>query len=530
MDPFSILTGPEEKAIRIPVDPAWQDHHVRGRPVVPAVAAMAILGDYLAARFPQLCVHTLQDARFPKFLEIPSGSKRDAAFIDAVLHLSPHPADRTIKARLTTSRIVGSAGIRRSFVHAEMRFAVPSPALPCITPDQAPSDPALSDHMPPDLIPIDVAGTLTGVCTVIDPKRLYGEQVPFGPAFQSVRHLVISPDGALAKVKSPAGSALPSKTLGAGFPLDGAFHGACVWGQQYLGQVLFPIRIAKRVVFAPVHNDALYVARMIPVSAEPGTLVADIWLLDEAGKCREMALGVVMREAGLEALKPAGRTAEKQAGPVSFAMALGCDALALVEREQVARFCESALSPAEARRMAGMGEARQKSYLGGRLALKRLWRQLSGDLRTPAPAIETTVPDDPRPHLPPVDEMPVHVSLSHDRRFCVAVAHPGPVGVDVEPLSATALKSASLFMHDSEQGLVESAAQNHSLDPHGAALRIWSIKEAAAKVMNLPLEAAWETICVTAIGESESRFSAAGSPEQIARHQQVDGHLITVFG
>ena len=82
--------------------------------------------------------------------------------------------------------------------------------------------------------------------------RLYGELVPFGPAFQSVQDRVtLTESAAVARVYAVdhPGARGP---LGSPFPLDGSLHAACAWAQRYCGIVAFPVGFDERVIVQPI--------------------------------------------------------------------------------------------------------------------------------------------------------------------------------------------------------------------------------------------------------------------------------------
>ena len=173
-----------------------------------------------------------------------------------------------------------------------------------------------------------------------------------------------------------------------------------------------------------------------------------------------------------------------------------------------------------------MGAKRRKSFLAARIALKRLYRHCHArEKNTPADKIETVYQDAPHPRLGgkhPASHW--HCSVSHDRRFAIAIANAEPVGVDVEVVSEKALRSARLFMSEAEHDLVQLT----DMDDEHAAVRIWSIKEAAAKAIGMNLAESWRRVQVNVAGERESAVSVNGL-KTVAHHATVEGHLFTVI-
>ena len=108
----------------------------------------------------------------------------------------------------------------------------------------------------------------------------------------------------------------------------------------------------------------------------------------------------------------------------------------------------------------------------------------------------------------------------------MAVAADGPVGVDVETLSERVLKSRSLYMSAAEEALVRASP----LGEVAAALRVWSVKEAVTKALDITLAAAWQRVQVIALEPFESRLRLDDREELRAVHDRVGEHLFTVVG
>jgi len=199
--------------------------------------------------------------------------------------------------------------------------------------------------------------------------------------------------------------------------------------------------------------------------------------------------------------------------------------LVVIDQETIADFAVKALSTYEYQRSKFMGEKRLKSYLAARLALKYLSRKLSGnDKTTPASEIHTMMKDHVRPCCPVLDgERGVLCSVSHDRRFVIAVADDKEIGVDVETISDRILKVQKGYMNKKEMALTE-------VSPLGiveASIRVWSIKEGASKAIDIPLEKAWKQVSVDEIGETRSMLDVEGVRYQ-AWHDTVDDHIFTL--
>ena len=80
-----------------------------------------------------------------------------------------------------------------------------------------------------------------------------------------------------------------------------------------------------------------------------------------------------------------------------------------------------------------------------------------------------------------------------------------------------------MFASPAEQELI-----NGSADPADAALRAWTIKEAASKALDVPLALAWREAEVTALGPERSRATIRGALVE-ARHVLFEDHLFTML-
>jgi hypothetical protein len=140
---------------------------------------------------------------------------------------------------------------------------------------------------------VDAGGSFS-----VSPERLYGELVPFGPAYRNIRRpLILWPEGAVAGIEAPDfPAAHPEGPLGSPFPLDAAFHAACAWSQRYAGVVAFPVAIGERVVLEPTRAGRSYTARIVPAFAGGGALGFDIRIFAPDGRIHEAVFGVEMRD------------------------------------------------------------------------------------------------------------------------------------------------------------------------------------------------------------------------------------------
>ncbi len=437
----------------------------------------------------------MQGASFARFLEIQPHDEE----IEALSEIRTIE-NGDIRARLVSMKR-GGAGIGRAMEHAAVTFSE-------------------SEAKPPPPV-YDLLSSLGGICFTLDTVRLYEELVPFGPAYRNAEGtLHLSEDGALCCVLAPSFENLPGP-LGSPFPLDAAFHCACAWGQRYAGITGFPIGFDERLIVDPTVRGECYWSRVLPVHTDGKNLLFDIWILDSKGEVREIARGVRMREAGGVKSPDWIRTA---AEPKLKNIEKRCRAVSIVELDAVAPFAFRVFSPHERERASSMGEKRMKSYTAARLACKRLARRLEGgDCGIPAEAIETLDEEGVRPRCDAGGSPGCYCSVSHDSRFAVAAASERRIGIDVERISERVLKSQHLYMSDEEQGLARSFAPG----PVEGALRVWSIKEAVTKALDVHLSESWRIVEVKNLGENES-LAQVGDRRAAVFHDLVGEHLFTL--
>ncbi|MEW6672167.1 MAG: polyketide synthase dehydratase domain-containing protein [Thermodesulfobacteriota bacterium] len=491
--------------VEISVYPHFFDHHIEGRAVLPAVEAMQVLAKAVRNFRPDLSGAVMTRGRFEKFLQIPADSPRIEAVVEMELF-----SGGGVRALLLTKTRSGKSAITRSLIHAAVDF----PA----TPD--------GDTAPP----MDLQALLEGVCVKVSPEAIYRELVPFGPAYRNISApLYISEAGAVARIAVPEtpGGRQDEGVLGSPFALDAAFHAACVWSQCYKDTVAFPVGFERRSVYHPTQPASTCFGRITPLRTDASPLVFDIWLYDSEGRLCECVRGAYMQDVSAGRLTPPGWIKRAGEGRLLEKIRQACRELCVAEIKTLPPFADGALSPTEKTRFEKMGTRRRQSFLAARLACKRISRRLSGnDLRTAAADIHTLCPDLERPccrHIDTAEE--TLCSVSHDDRFVAAAAADGKIGIDVEKVSGRVLRSQGLFMSRAEQELVRSSA----LGAAAAAIRIWSVKEAAAKALNLNLAETWQRVTVTQVGCDDSRFQIDSTGPFTACHNTVDGHVFTLI-
>lgn len=471
---------------------------------MPAVEAMQVLATAVKNFQPDLSATILSHGRFEKFLYIPAGALKIEAFVELQLFESGD-----VRARLLTKARSGKSAITRSLVHAEVCFHRKEGR--CKT------------------LPLDLHVFLEGICGQVSPEKIYRELVPFGPAYRNIiAPLYISENGAMAQITDPVDpNRLPDgRILGSPFILDAAFHAACVWAQGYMDTVAFPVGFEQRTVLHPTFPGREYFSRVTPLRTDLNLLICDICIYDQEGRLCESVKGVQMQDVSAGRLTPPPWIKQAGKGPFLENIRRHCRELSVSEIKTLAPFAQKALSDSEKKRFQPMGKKRRQSFLSARLACKQISRRLSGnDRETPAENIHTLCPDLKRPCCRLIASgTVVTCSVSHDDRFVVAAVSDGRAGIDVEEISARVLRSTHLFMNAAEERLLQLSEP----DAAGTAIRIWSIKEAAAKALDINLAEAWRRVVVDQVGWNQSRFQIDSAGMFSAFHDTVEAHVFTL--
>jgi phosphopantetheinyl transferase len=488
----------------IPIRPGLNDHCVDGHAVLPAVEAMEILAQAVKRFRPGTDVTAMAALQFDKFLYIAPDADRLSASCDISVY-----ENGDVKAVLTTRTQSKKAALARVKAHAALIF-----------PQQAPLIAKLA---------LDLAASPEGVCFSVPTEKIYPDLIPFGPFYRNVAMVHVAGQSAMAEIRTPATAETGvegSEQLGSPFALDAAFHAACIWGQRFAGTVVFPVAMDRRRVYARTRAGETYFAHVMHVRTDSGQLVFDLRIYDRDGCLYEASSGVRMKDVSGGKRLPPQWISTTEADQTSGRLAAGCDALTVIELATVAPFAHQALSADERKRFETMGDRRRKSFLAARLACKRLSRILSGhDTQTDPRAITTVSADRPHPCCPLTDGRSVYAcSVSHDDRFAVAAASTGRVGVDVEKVSERVLKLQSLYMSAPEQAL----ARGSRLGGIETAVRIWSIKEAVTKALDITLADAWHRVQVRSVGSAESRFQIDDQGPCTAVHAVAGRHVFTL--
>ena len=269
-----------QTAVEIPVQPWFADHCFNGRVVLPAVESMLLLAAEVAGTFPEIDIRIMEDVRFAKFLEIPAGSSRVAGLIEY-----RRDGQGSLLAKLL-SRVRFKAATRLK-EHGEILF---HPG-------------ATGGRLDPEMVPEPLPDPLAEVSA----EEVYRELVPFGPAYHTLREtLCLSEKSAWGKLKAPPLPVMEEARgiIGSPFPLDGAFHAACVLGQRSADFVPFPAGFARRLIIKPTQPGGSYLTRVDLLSQTREELIFDLTIFDHHGQVYEVVTGVRMRDVSGGTIKP----------------------------------------------------------------------------------------------------------------------------------------------------------------------------------------------------------------------------------
>ena len=282
------ITGTDKSnrlVVNLPLPAYLKDHRFMGKAVYPAVEAMQTLASLGAAHYPHIDVGHMTAIHFNKFLPLPFEKGTIPVLVETVA-----TGPNRLTLALMTKKRLKKSGMSRLLTHATVSFDVKPKD------DSVKTEKDLNTRGGTIEKPADDKYTLST-------NQVYQALVPFGPAYQNLTEdLIISKTGAAAKIKAP--DIHSPGPLGSPFPLDAAFHAACVWGQRYVGIVAFPVGIDTRRVVAPTIAGEDYLARIIAVQAASGRLMVDIWLYDGNEGLRETVFGVEMQDVSNGRLKP----------------------------------------------------------------------------------------------------------------------------------------------------------------------------------------------------------------------------------
>lgn len=265
------------KVVHIPVLPWFRDHNFNGKIIFPAVETMLLLAEMAKDSVSDINLKNIADARFLKFLEIPEDARELSVLVDF-----EDTGDELLVRLLSKMQLKKMSRIRE---HAELCFST----------------------APQELIPVEAMDEKE-TDFAIDADRIYGELVPFGPAYRTITGtLSLSQSRARATLQAPT---LPhtqkmEATMGSPFPLDGAMHAACVLGQCLTDFVPFPVAFAQRCIHRKTCAGKQYSCTVLVRSKTEDELVFDLSIFDRNGDACETVKGLRMRDVSAGTIKTA---------------------------------------------------------------------------------------------------------------------------------------------------------------------------------------------------------------------------------
>lgn len=261
--------------LTIPLKPWFRDHCFGGKSVMPAVETMLLLAAKVREIFPEMDIRIMEEVRFAKFLEIPS----EVATLDCFVEFAKVSDHRVQMKLLSRTQFKAMSRMKE---HGEILFSSAHSI-------DADAHPARIVNPPQS----------TGPVAEISVEHLYRELVPFGPTYQTLQEsLFLSANEAWGKVKAPElhkDFDSIQAIIGSPFPLDGAFHAACVLGQQSVDFVPFPVGFARRIINRPTQPGCFYNSKVTQVSRTSDEVVFDIVIFDDEKMIYEAVEGVRMR-------------------------------------------------------------------------------------------------------------------------------------------------------------------------------------------------------------------------------------------
>jgi hypothetical protein len=279
MAEVSEITGLFRLPITITVQPWFRDHCFAGKVILPAVETLALLAQEVKRFRPDVDVSRMYAAGFAKFLEIGPDEKE----LEVIVEIHQQGSD-FLTVKLITK--IQRKAISRVIEHGRVTFSPPQ------------SD--LSSQANPTPF------ALTKSAFKVSAEKIYRELVPFGKAYQNIiGDMYVSEQGAWAKLMAPD---LPLSgrdgLSGSPFPLDAAFHAACVWGQRYTGFIPFPVGFSSRTISRFTEPATAYETRVIPLEVKADEITFDLWIHNSKGVLFETVCGIKMRDVSGGRLKP----------------------------------------------------------------------------------------------------------------------------------------------------------------------------------------------------------------------------------
>lgn len=266
--------------VAIDVQPWFADHCFDGKVVLPAVETMILLAAGVAATHPEIDIRVMANVRFSRFLEIPVGSSRVSALIEYRQN-----ENGSIRAKLLSRR--QGKTMTRLQEHGEIHFSPAGENYNSVS--GFATEPLAAPEM------------------MISAEQVYRELVPFGPNYHTLEGtLRLCGQSAWGRLQAPV-LGIPDRVrelLGSPFPLDGAFHAACVLGQRSADFVPFPVGFDRRIIIRPTQPGGSYSTRVELLSRTRDELLFDLHIFDDQKQVYESVTGVRMRDVSGGKIKP----------------------------------------------------------------------------------------------------------------------------------------------------------------------------------------------------------------------------------
>lgn len=257
----------------IDLAPWLYDHAFNGRAMLPAVETMAILAAEAHRKYPDIDIMDLRQANFARLLKLPGGQTT----LDVEIELSRNRDGGVCGALLSRRRL---KSMTRMLEHGRVCFSG-----------------AKKNKKPANTAPDD--WKKFALTERIASDQVYRDQVPFGPAFQTITGMVELGDGeACAALLAPIGpeSGSGNLLLGSLFPLDGAMHVACVLGRRYVDFFPLPVAFARRRIYRLTRPGEKYQTKVVLTSGNSKKLTFDLILVDDHHLIVEEVTGLEMRQ------------------------------------------------------------------------------------------------------------------------------------------------------------------------------------------------------------------------------------------
>jgi 4'-phosphopantetheinyl transferase EntD len=208
---------------------------------------------------------------------------------------------------------------------------------------------------------------------------------------------------------------------------------------------------------------------------------------------------------------------------------------ALIEEGQEGAICQDWLHGTEQEKLSTLHyPKRHLEWLGGRICAKQAARQylLHGSQGNPsapaamrAPHLQITSAPSGRPLLDPGtlpgDPGTPHISISHSKRYALAVAASTPCGIDIQAASDALGRVHDRFCSTEEEALLGRHLQK--LQPSDHLTLLWAAKEAVKKATDFDRMPGFLDLALTdiqTIAETDSPANCLFTLDYQDRHQE----------